>query len=274
VSSSSPDAWWIRRPSPTAVADDVPQVVAPPVEPAPMAATIALPPEAPEAEEAEQAQEAEQAAPEQAPQPARSRRLTPRRAVLGAGAVAVVVAAGVLGWVDARRDDATPAAAGTATVVAPVDPGTITAVASSTQQAQGPVGYGAGNTLDGDPATAWNSDGPLAGKSAGIALTYTFAQAVDLRSVVVRNGYQKLRQRAGRSAVDLYPANARARRVRVVTDAGTWTWDLADVRAAQTFNGAAGRTRSVRLEIVSAYSSTTYPDIALSEVGFTAAVLG
>ena len=70
--------------------------------------------------------------------------------------------------------------------------------------------------------------------------------------------------------MDLYPANERVHRVRVVTDAGTWTWDLADVRAPQAFAGAAGRTASVRFEVVSVYPSTTYADVALSEVSFTA----
>jgi hypothetical protein len=79
-----------------------------------------------------------------------------------------------------------------------------------------------------------------------------------------------MRPRPGHPPVDLYQANARVHRVRVVTDAGAWTWDLADVRAPQTFTGAAGRTGSLRLEVVSVYASKTYSDVAVSEVGFTA----
>ena len=149
----------------------------------------------------------------------------------------------------------------------PVDPGTVQASASSTQDPDGAVSYGPANTLDGDPATAWNSDGD----SPARWLSYRFATPVDLRSVSILNGYQKVRRRPGRSALDLYPVNERLRRIRVVTDAGNWLWELADRRERQTFTAPSGRTRTVRLEVLSSYPSTDYPDLAVSEVSFTAA---
>jgi len=156
--------------------------------------------------------------------------------------------------------------------VLPVDPAGVTVSASSTQHDDGDISYTAANTLDGDPATAWNSDGARDGKGPGMTLTYTVAAPIELHSISVLNGYQKVRPRPGRSALDLYPLNARVQRLRVVTDAGAWFWDLADTRSAQTFTRAAGRTGRVRLEIVSVYPSATYPDVALSEVSFTSSL--
>jgi hypothetical protein len=191
--------------------------------------------------------------------------------MVGAGALVAVAAITALVVLSGHGQSSSRGpAAGTATATA-VSRTDITATASSTQVTEGGVSYGAANTLDGDLATAWNSDGAKDGKGPGITLGYTFAHPIDLRGIVLRNGYQKVRQRPGRAPLDLYPVNERLHRVRVVTDTGTWTWDLADVRTPQTFTGAAGRTGSVRFEIVSVYASTTYPDVAVSEVAFTAA---
>ncbi|HEY6795179.1 MAG TPA: hypothetical protein VI248_10925, partial [Kineosporiaceae bacterium] len=192
-----------------------------------------------------------------------------RRWLAAAGATGAAVATLVAVLLPPAPPAPRPAAAAVR-----VDPAGITASASSTSRPDGAVTYVAENTLDGDPSTAWNSAGGLHPGSGGIALTYTFGHPVDLRSIVVLNGYQKVRRRSGHSPVDLYPANARVRWVRIVTDAGRWTWELADRRAPQSFTAATGRTGSVRLDVMSTYPSTTYPDIALSEVSFTAALSG
>jgi hypothetical protein len=55
-----------------------------------------------------------------------------------------------------------------------------------------------------------------------------------------------------------------------VTDAGRVGWTLRDDRAPQTLARAFGRTRSVRLEVLSTYPSRKYEDLAVSEVRFTA----
>lgn len=190
-------------------------------------------------------------------------------ATSGAGILALVLA-GLGGLALAERR--APASARVPARAVPVDRASVTATASSTQAPDGAVTYTATNTLDDDPTTAWNSNGTRDGKGPGISLSYTFTRAVDLRDITLRNGYQRTRQRAGKPPVDLYFENARVRRLRVVTDAGAWSWDLADTRTPQTFAGAAGRTGSVRLEILAVYPSRTYPDVAISEVGFTSSL--
>ena len=151
--------------------------------------------------------------------------------------------------------------------VSPVSRSDVHATASSTQHPDGSVSYAAANTLDGRPETAWNSDG----QGVGASLTYTFSAPVDLRSITVRNGYQKTLTRSDGSPVDLYLLNERVKAVRIVTDAGSATWTLRDDRAPQTFGHAFGTTRSVRLEVMSVYAGQKYRDLALSDVSFGAA---
>jgi hypothetical protein len=261
----STDAWWLRRPEPPAVVTDpdLPAAEHPDAQAAPadlhQGTTIVLVPE-PDAVRSP------------APGPSRYRRRAMIAAV--AGGIALVTGSASATVLLARDGDRSGRRETAASPdVAPIDPAAVTATATSTQDPAGGTTYDAANTLDGDPATAWNSDGAATGRAARarpVSLTYTFTRPVELRAVVLRNGYQKVRRRAGKPPVDLYPANARVHRLRVVTDAGTWTWDLADQRAPQTLTAAAGRTASVRLEVVSVYSSTTYPDVAVSEVAFTA----
>lgn len=150
--------------------------------------------------------------------------------------------------------------------VSAIDPGTIRATASSVQRRAGNITYGARNTLDGDVATAWNSDGDGGGR--GIKLTYTFPDPVLLRTITIRNGYQKVRSNDG---VDLWPLNERVRQFTVTTDAGSWTWDLADKRNPQTLRQDFGRTSTVTLTITSVYPSSKYRDVAISELEFGAA---
>lgn len=199
-------------------------------------------------------------------------RRTSRRALVAGGAASAVLLTASVAM--ALRPDAArptlPTVAAAAPAVVRVDPASVVATATSTQDPDDGVGYAAANTLDGDPSTAWNSKGTQHAAS----LTYTFARPLDLRDITLRNGYQKVRPRRGRPAVDLYPANARVHRLRVVSDAGSWTWDLADTRAPQTFTAATGRTGSVRLDVLSVYPSTAYPDVAISEVAFTATTSG
>jgi hypothetical protein len=148
-----------------------------------------------------------------------------------------------------------------------VSRGTIRASASSTQHPDSGVGYGAANALDGNPETAWNSDG----QGAGASLTFTFARPVDLRSITVLNGYQKVRTGSSGSRVDLFLLNERVKTVRVVTDGGSAVWTLRDDRSPQTLGRAFGRTRSVRLQVLSVYPSQRYRDLAVSDVSFAAA---
>lgn len=252
------DAWWLRDPTPTLAPDEPPPVVT---------TDAAVPPAAPNPVPADTGPTVLRPTVLRATR-RRARQLRRPGVLLASGAgVLALVLAGLGGMALAERR--APAREPVPARAVPLDNSLVTASATSVQQADGGTTYVAANTLDGDPTTAWNSNGARDGKGPGISLTYTFTRPVDLRDISLRNGYQRIRQRAGRSPVDLYSVNARVRRLRVVTDAGAWIWDLVDTRTPQTFAGAAGRTGSVRLEILAVYPSRTYPDVAISEIGFT-----
>jgi hypothetical protein len=198
--------------------------------------------------------------------PARRR---PNLRVLAGAAVAAVLVAGVAVAglkLDSGGPDRTATTGSTAAAAVAVPADQVRAAASTTQQRDGGITYVAANTLDGRPETAWNSDG----QGTGAELTYTFATPVDLASITVLNGYQKVRTGSNGSTVDLFALNQRVRTLRVVTDAGSTEWALRDDRSAQTLSRAFGRTRIVRLQVVSTYPSDRYQDLAVSEVRFTA----
>lgn len=189
-----------------------------------------------------------------------------RLRVLGAGLFAVLLIVTAI-WMLASQwhDEGLPGP--TAMAAAAVDPATIRGSATSVQKPDGGITYGADNTLDGNLSTAWNSNGARDGRGPGITVSYQFSKPIDLRSITIRNGYQKVRPNDG---VDLWALNERIRQVQVVTDGGQWTWDLEDVRKPQALVRSFGRTQVVRLEITQVYPSRKYRDVAISEVGFTA----
>jgi hypothetical protein len=158
-----------------------------------------------------------------------------------------------------------PPATGTFRAATAIDLGTVKGSASSVQRPDGGITYTVGNTLDGDPSTAWNSDGARDGRGPGIVLSYRFATQVDLSMITLRNGYQKMRTKGA----DLWERNERVKRLLVITDSGQWTWDLKDAKDPQTLTQKFGRTTSVKLKIVSVYPSTRYTDVAISEIAFS-----
>ncbi|HET9658654.1 MAG TPA: hypothetical protein VFP72_25120 [Kineosporiaceae bacterium] len=179
--------------------------------------------------------------------------------------VLVLVLAGAGLLVSRLRNTTSPGSPGASATA--VDLHTVRASASSTQKADGNISYTPGNTLDGNPATAWNSDGSVDGPGPGITLSYTFGSPVNLRAITIRNGYQKVRSKG----VDLWERNERVRQLQITTDSGNWTWDLEDIRDPQTLDRDFGRTTTVKLKIVSVYPGTKYKDVAISEVSFGAA---
>ncbi len=196
-------------------------------------------------------------------------RRPPVAVLAAAGALVLVAGAAVAGLRSgADRDErTTPAASAAPAAVAVRVPGSaVRASASTSQRPDGAISYAAANTLDGRPETAWNSRG----QGAGAWLSYTFAKPVDLASITVLNGYQKARPGRSGGVVDLFALNERLRVVRVVTDGGSVEWTLRDDRAPQTLTRAFGRTRTVRLQVVSTYPSAKYDDLGVSEVQFTA----
>jgi len=189
-------------------------------------------------------------------------------ALAAAGAVVLVAGAAVAGLRSGNRDErAAPASsAAPATAAVRVPARAVRASASTSQRPDGAISYAPANTLDGRAGTAWNSRG----QGAGAWLSYTFAAPVDLTSITVLNGYQKTRPGKDGRVVDLFALNERVRAVRVVTDGGSVEWALRDDRAPQTLTRAFGRTRTVRLQVLSTYPSAKYDDLAVSEVQFTA----
>jgi hypothetical protein len=184
--------------------------------------------------------------------------------VMTALGLLLVTVVGVTALTSERSDPTTTNA------VTAVPSDTISGMASSTQDGDGGITYTIDNTLDGDPLTAWNSDGNTDGIGPGITLAYSFSSPVQLRSVTVLNGYQKVRTDGNGSVVDLYDLNGRVREFLVITDAGQWTWDLTDVKQAQTLSEDFGTTTQVTLKVLAVYKSDKYRDLAISEVSFTA----
>lgn len=139
----------------------------------------------------------------------------------------------------------------------------ITVKASSTLP--DPFGtYKAENTLDGDLATAWNSDGDVVGATARVTLTYRFKEPRDLRAIEIGNGYQ-------RSTTSFYN-NSRVRRLLVSTDSAKLSFELLDRKGRQTISGDFGRTDRVVLTVEAVYRDTprktVHKDCAVSEVAF------
>lgn len=194
-----------------------------------------------------------------------------RNGRLGIVVGVLVVAGAALLLIPVLGSGSSPAPTAHPQTVSTVSPSSVTATASSTERTEGNVTYTAANTLDGDPATAWNSNGDRDGPGPGIWLRYSFSTPLDLRGITVLNGYQKVTPRANKPPLDLYQANERLHRVKVTTQTGSWTWDLQDSRTPQTFSQKLGRTSWVKLQIVSVYPSTAYRDVGLSDISFTAA---
>jgi hypothetical protein len=137
----------------------------------------------------------------------------------------------------------------------------IKAKASSTLPDQG-ESYQVGNTLDGDPVTAWNSNGKKVGAFARVKLTYKFSHPERLQRIEIYNGYQKSNK--------AFKSNSRVRKLLVSTDAVKQSFDLADALGKQELTFDFGETRVVVLTIEAVYRSgnTKYKDVALSEVTF------
>ena len=96
--------------------------------------------------------------------------------------------------------------------------------------------YDVTNTLDGDPTTAWHSNGNAVGAFAKVTLTYTFSSPIRLRAIDVYNGYQ-------RSTASFY-RNSRVRRLLISTDATKHRFDLRDRRGKQRISFNFGQTEA------------------------------
>jgi hypothetical protein len=136
------------------------------------------------------------------------------------------------------------------------------ATASSTLRSKGGQRYDAANTVDGDRTTAWNSDGKRVGDGVGVTLTYTFAQPVQLRHVVVENGYAK--------SPEVYGWNERVRELEVDSGSRQEVFTLNDTKDPQELDADFGATSTVVLTVRAVYPGQRYKDLAITEVAFFA----
>ena len=118
------------------------------------------------------------------------------------------------------------------------------------------------NTLDGDPTTAWNSDGKAVGAFARVTLTYRFSKPVRLQAIEIYNGFQR--------PPDKFLNNSRVKRLLVSTDATKQSFELLDRQGGQTLKFDFGQTDRVVLTIEAVYrdDTTRFKDCAISEVAF------
>lgn len=138
--------------------------------------------------------------------------------------------------------------------------GEVTARASSTLPGTRQQSWEAQRTVDGNPATAWQSNGFTDG-GAPVTLRWEFSRPVELSGIEVYNGYQ-----AGEAR---FWETARPASVLIITEAGEQKVDLADELGGQTIE-ISGRTSYVEFQISSAHrQDATFPDVALSEITFT-----
>lgn len=119
--------------------------------------------------------------------------------------------------------------------------------------------YEAGNTLDGNVKTAWNSNGNKVGANAKVTLTYTFSDSVHLGRIDFYNGYQKSKK--------AFDRNSRVKQLKVTADGTEHTFSLEDALGKQTLNFDFGDTSTVEAVY---RDHTVYADCAVSEVAFSA----
>jgi hypothetical protein len=209
----------------------------------------------------------------QPPQPYRPPRQLNGKVILVVLLAIAMVLIGVVFAVSRGGDQGTPRVGGTATGTPPasrtastqatkVDPAGIQAQASSELPPEGDLTYGIGNTLDGDPQTAWNSNGAEVGSGVGQVLSYRFANRVHLRRIEVVNGYAKSDR--------VYQQNGRINAVAITTDTGTFEVSLTDSMQPQTVEQDFGVTKAVSLRVLSVYPGSKYRDLGLTDIAFLA----
>jgi hypothetical protein len=137
------------------------------------------------------------------------------------------------------------------------------------------VTFAATHLLDGDPETCWRTPGDATGK----AITFGFAEPIEMSAVGLVNGYAKTASDAS-GTYDWYAGNRRTLEVEWTFDDGTvLTQDLRQTRRMQTVTldeGVVTERVTVRLLEVtppgSGRASRNYT--ALSEVSLRGAASG
>lgn len=180
------------------------------------------------------------------------------------GALVVVIAGLGVWWIWFQPAPPPGRPVPTAPTAAPgpgvIPRGEITAQASSTLPGTRQQSWDARRTIDGNPATTWQSDG-FSDDGPPVILRWEFSRPIELNSIEIHNGYQADEAR--------FWETARPASIMIVTESGEHEADLDDRMGVQTVE-LVGRTSYVEFRINSAHrTDADYPDLALSEVTFT-----
>ncbi len=169
---------------------------------------------------------------------------------------------GTLVWLRMRSDEPVETPPTFDREVYPESPGVLEVAevsATSTLAPRGSINYVAELVVDGNPQTAWN-EGTEPGRGEGESLTINLAEPAWVARLVIRNGYQKDQA--------TFFDNARAAMLRASFDDGS-VYDLVllDRMGEQAVDlPVPALTRTLVLEVVSAYPGLHYEDLALSEI--------
>jgi len=129
------------------------------------------------------------------------------------------------------------------------------ATASSSLKATTLTDFRPTNLLDGDPATAWVSDG----NGAGQWVRLEFEELIPLVRLEIGNGYQK--------SPDLFSGYERVKSILLeYSDGATQVVQLLDSQSLQEITPAADQTLWIKFTVLSVYPTFTWQDAALSEI--------
>jgi ribosomal protein L37E len=195
------------------------------------------------------------------PLPQPSPRRSPPFWLIAFALVAVMILAGVVtGVLIHNRQQPQQSGGGGESPLLRIDASTIRPSASRTLT--DPPTFGVANTIDGNPATAWQSHGKPPSGNVGVRLTYTFDRPVKLARITLVNGYAQSAASFGR--------NERLKSATVTTDSGSQDWHLPDTDRPQTLDLDRAATKSVVLVVREVYLGTRFQDLAVSEIAFDA----
>lgn len=116
--------------------------------------------------------------------------------------------------------------------------------------------------FDGELETAWNNSGETNPQGIGERIVVDLPEPVWLTEIIIGNGDQRDDAR--------YLGNARVQQARVALDAGeSFTITLEDLQGRQVVRLPVPRlTTGLTIVVTEVYPGDTYPDLALSELGF------
>jgi hypothetical protein len=118
--------------------------------------------------------------------------------------------------------------------------------------------YPVENAFDDDIESAWAVRDPVAGSEW---IEVTFPSSVVVTELWLTTGFEKIHRRTG----DLFPLNAHARRLSVVTEAGVERVDvLREQRSASIRLDV--ETRTVRIVFEEVWPGERWQDLSISEV--------